>query len=289
MGITNQSLFSNAAESPKKIPNKKSEKVDKDKAKATLSKIFDDIFPDRMSYGQAQEITGTNKTNILRAHKGETLLNPRAIILIIKSGYKCKFVSDIQPYLMSCQDLISHLSNSYSEELWQSELNDNNITLRLQNCIYDNDAQILYFYLYGRESVDIAVVEAMFGKEKSNALIERFNASQLITIHTKYNLIKLNSDYITNNLEFRKNQMKISIGEISESSLRNSRASYNFDGIMTNKDLALKGLHMTIRHAKEQNDFIQEAESVAAWEKTELLTIGNYANIKTISNKEVVQ
>ncbi|MFG1594127.1 hypothetical protein [Halobacteriovorax sp. CON-3] len=246
-------------------------------AKLALSKVFYRIFPDKLSLAVAQKVTGVNRSNIHRAKEGKTLLGAEAICKIIMKAYGLKFVSDTQQYLESDADLVTYISNEIGEEFWNKSYISDKLTPNLLSAINDADAQILYAYLYTKESASYDLIIGMFGESKAEKLIHSFEINNIVDNRRDIGHIVFNKSAISNNLTFRKQQMSISLNSISELDIRNGRGIYYYDNIVTSKEIAKEGNELILRQAKEQAEFVRKAESVDKSKKDEVMSFGIYS------------
>ena len=235
--------------------SKRDEKKKKhENAKNSQKKILARIFPEIMSFSEAQKITGTSLTNISNAAKGNSLLNAQAFAKICKIGLGLKHTAELSSLLASEDgDLENYLQEKLGREYTDVNYSKSEYTENLLNAVDDEDAQLFYSILYSKEKISTNVIIELFGARKANFLIELFSENDIIVHHKELKLVQFNKNATSTNLTFVKRQISLIVQSLNAKGLTN-KDQYQYDTDLLSENGAIEAYDEIKRHRNKMSD-----------------------------------
>lgn len=235
--------------------SKRDEKKRKhENAKNSQKKILSRVFPEIMSFSEAQKITGTSLTNISNAAKGNSLLNAKALAKILKVGFNFKHTAEISSLLRNEDaDLENYLCEKLGREYTDVNYSKSEYTENLLSAVDDEDAQLFYSILYSKEKVSTNVIVELFGKRKATFLIELFVENDIIFYHKPLKLVQFNKNATSTNLTFVKRQMSLIVQSLNTKGLTD-KDQYQYDTDLLTQNSAIEAYNEIKRHRNKMSD-----------------------------------
>lgn len=248
-------------------------RFDRDIAKATQARILSKIFPRKMSYSQAEREAGTDKANIQRAAKGNSLLNAPAFSKILVKAFSLRSTYEIRNHIFNCLHLNNYLEKELGEVYTNKNFQNRSADYALLNTVIDPISKEFYALIFAHKRINGAVIRSLYGDDKAEELISTFSKYNVINYHEKIDVIDFSEEMISSSFKHNKDQLSIIASNINENSLDNGKLIYGHDTPLLstkNKDKAMLKLHELVQ---EYNEFIASLESqeTSLEERTEMI------------------
>lgn len=252
---------------------------DRENAKASVVRILSKLIPSQLSISDCARITGANRSNISRALKGESLLNANDLSKIIKYGYKLKSTHEVGLLLSDKDlDLFTYFNNELGEEFMSADYTDHKITTSLNSAINNENAQMLYSILYARESISSNDLIKLFGIRDAKKLVSTFEHNGVATFHKELDVLVINKDVFTTDLEFRKKQISIICNSLDALEINEKNQRYLYDNVIVSEKYAKELRDLIYRFTNDMSDIVSRAENESIDDRHILF---NYALVST--------
>lgn len=241
-------------------------------AKSTQSNVLNKIFPDKMSYSQAEKETGTDKANIQRATKGHSLLNAAAFSKILVKAYSLRSVYEVRNHISNCIHLHHYLEKELGDIYKNPNYQNKGIDYALANTVTDAISKEFYALLYAHKKINGIVLKSLYGEEKANELIFIFSKYNVIKYHKAIDIVEFLEDMVTTSFLHNKKQLEIIASNCSELEQANEKAIYAQDTILISRKNVKKAMTKLSKIIQEYTEYVNTLESEDSLnERTQLM------------------
>ena len=255
-------------------------KLDKEIAKKTLSNVFEKIFPALMSFGQAEKLSETSKSNIQRAAQGQTLLNARAAAMIIKSAFKVRTLFEVRSFILDCPQLNLYFQQELGEEYSNPEYKSKEVSWNVTNSIITHNTRKVYGLLYTHKHLSKDILATFLGENETQLILNNLEKHKIITYDRKFEMIHFNEGMVTSSFLHNKIQLELIASEIDDESIKKGEAIYGQDIILMTPEDAKQFLSMNDTNDQKNFEFIRHSENKNIQERTTMVDYSLIVNTK---------
>ena len=269
-------------------------RFDREKAKDSQRRILSEFLPHRLSYAEAERITGTSRSNIKRACDGESLLNAESFAKVICANYKLNHYANVRLYLENDSDLDQYLANELGDEYLNNKSGDEKTTYNLISAIDCPTTRKLYGFLWAKNRANIEDLHLLLGEKESERAISKLEKYSVITVHRPLGVIELNQNMTSDRFAYFKSQVKLVSENLDEAKVEENLSCYSQDIVLISKKNENRLYDFLLQKRSEIVKFVSELEhDESVKERSELveysLVYNHLESINDANSKGVIQ
>ncbi len=258
--------------SPETSDQSCAEKFNRQRAKDQAAVTLQKVIPKYLTFADAARLTGTDISNIKRAHSAQSLLNARAFVDIIKDGFKLKSTHLVSSVIDNNADLDKYLKKQLGEEYTNPFFEDKNDTYILLNALNTITAQRVYALLETQKIIKVSSLKDIFGNQEAMKVIEDFTAHELIIHHEKLGIIELPRIIDSHNIIYNKQQMILISESLEAKSINSQKSQYEWHSTLATKDQEDRLYSAILAFRQNIGEIISEIKQTDSSQRTELVS-----------------